>query len=204
MDGKSSCASERRSITPLFLRSVARLSTTICVLHGKGDGARTAGIDSSALTIVGKWMVELANRGPNATQPLFCTGCGNQVPSSYVRSLTKRLSIQAGISKRVHAHDLRHTHAYELMMENAPIGVIERQLRDSSLSTTGIYLSHIAPKQVNDAISGRNGRSKEIDSVEERPSPSRRTSRAVPSTSPFRGPGPPMRRRQRARATRRR
>ena len=100
-------------------------------------------------------MVELANRGFNATQPLFCTGRANRAPSSNVRSLIKRLSIQAGISKRVHAHGLRHTHAYELMMENVPIGVIEHQLRDSSLSTTGIYLSHIAPKQVIDAISGR-------------------------------------------------
>ena len=100
-------------------------------------------------------MVELANRGFNATQPLFCTGRGNRVPSSYVRSLIKRLSIQSGISKRVHAHGLRHTHAYELMMENPPIGVIEHHLRDSSLSTTGIYLSHIAPKQVIDAIFGR-------------------------------------------------
>ena len=72
-----------------------------------------------------------------------------------MRSLIKRLGIQAGISKRVHGHGLQHTHAYELMMENVPIGVIERQLRDGSLSTTGIYLSHIAPKQGINATSGR-------------------------------------------------
>ena len=78
------------------------------------------------------------------------------MPSSYVRSIIKRLGIQAGIPKRVHSHGLRHTHAYELMMEGIPIPIIQRQLGHSSLATTDIYLSHIAPKQVIDAISSRD------------------------------------------------
>ena len=41
------------------------------------------------------------------------------------------------------------------MMEGIPIPIIQRQLGHSSLATTDIYLSHIAPKQVIDAISER-------------------------------------------------
>jgi integrase len=41
------------------------------------------------------------------------------------------------------------------MMENVPISIIQRQLGHASLATTDGYLSHIAPKHVIDAISGR-------------------------------------------------
>jgi integrase len=75
--------------------------------------------------------------------------------SSYVRGLIRRLGVRAGIEKRVHAHGLRHTHAYELMMEGVPIPIIQRQLGHTSLATTDVYLSHIAPKQVIEAIASR-------------------------------------------------
>jgi integrase len=75
---------------------------------------------------------------------------------SYVREQIKRLGIKAGISKRVHAHGLRHTHAFELMMEGIPISIIQRQLGHASLATTDTYLAHIAPKHVIDAISARS------------------------------------------------
>jgi hypothetical protein len=41
------------------------------------------------------------------------------------------------------------------MMEGIPIAIIQRQLGHASLATTDTYLSHIAPKHVIDAISGR-------------------------------------------------
>ena len=139
----------------LKAKDVDFTGTSIRVLHGKGERARTVGIDPGALDILKQWMNQREHRGFTATQPLFCTGTGNQVPSSYVRHVLKRLGVEAGIAKRVHAHGLRHTHAYELMMEGIPIPIIQRQLGHSSLATTDIYLSHIAPKQVIDAISKR-------------------------------------------------
>lgn len=45
--------------------------------------------------------------------------------ASYLKELLPRLARQAGIEKRVHAHGLRHTHAYELMMEGVEIAVIQ-------------------------------------------------------------------------------
>jgi site-specific recombinase XerD len=136
-------------------KDIDYIGTSIRVLHGKGERARTVGIDPGALDILKQWVTQRERRGSTAAQPLFCTGRGKPVPSSYVRSLIKRLGIRAGIAKRVHAHGLRHTHAYELMMEGIPIPIIQRQLGHSSLATTDIYLSHIAPKQVIEAISSR-------------------------------------------------
>jgi site-specific recombinase XerD len=75
--------------------------------------------------------------------------------ASYLKEWLPRLARQAGIEKRVHAHGLRHTHAYELMMEGVEIAVIQRQLGHVSLATTSIYLNHIAPRQVIEAMRKR-------------------------------------------------
>jgi len=63
---------------------------------------------------------------------------------------------RARIRKRVHPHGLRHTMAYELLMEGVPIPIIQRQLGHTSLQTTDTYLSHIAPKQVIETITARS------------------------------------------------
>jgi site-specific recombinase XerD len=136
-------------------KDVDFFGSSIRVLHGKGDRSRTVGIDQGALDMIKEWLVERERRGFTMAQPLFCTRTGKAMSDSYVRELMKRFGIDAGISKRVHAHGLRHTHAFELMMEGIPISIIQRQLGHASLATTDTYLSHIAPKHVIEAISGR-------------------------------------------------
>ncbi len=78
--------------------------------------------------------------------------------TSYVRRLLPALARKAGIEKRVHAHGLRHTHAAELRGEGVDVGVISRQLGHRSLLTTIIYLDHIAPTAVIDAMRKREWR----------------------------------------------
>ena len=58
----------------------------------------------------------------------------------------------------MHAHGLRHTHAYELAMEGVPTPIIQRQLGHTNLSTTNTYLSHIAPTKVIETIGAREWR----------------------------------------------
>ena len=128
---------------------------SVAVLHGKGDRRRTVGIDPGATTIVDQWIRRRNALGLSSDAPLFCTLRGTPMGSAQVRLLLPRLARRAGIAKRVHPHGLRHTHAYELMMEGVPIPIIQRQLGHSSLATTDTYLSHIAPKQVIDTIAGR-------------------------------------------------
>ena len=68
--------------------------------------------------------------------------------SAYVRTLLPRLARKAGIDKRVHAHGLRHTHAYELASEGTPIHVIQAQLGHASVATTDRYIKHLNPSAV--------------------------------------------------------
>lgn len=133
---------------------------SITVLHGKGDKRRVVGIDAGAAPILEAWDARRTNLGFGDSEPLFCTLRGTRMSSSYLRGLLPRLAKEADISKRVHPHGLRHTHAYELAMERVGMPIIQRQLgrfarSATSLATTDRYLNHIAPQQVIEAIGRR-------------------------------------------------
>jgi len=127
---------------------------TVRVLHGKGGKARTVGIDSGALAIVQRWIDTRDSHGIRG-QILFCTLAGRPVNPRDVREVLTRYAARAGITKRVHPHGLRHTHAAELALEGVPVNTIQAQLGHSNLSTTSTYLAHIAPWELVDAIRGR-------------------------------------------------
>ncbi|MGH8959549.1 MAG: tyrosine-type recombinase/integrase [Acidimicrobiia bacterium] len=130
-------------------------SGAIAVLHGKGDRRRTVGIDPGACSVIALWIDRRRRLGFGSEVPLFCTLQGKPLKNSYLKQLLPKLAARAGIGKRVHPHGLRHTHAFELMMEGVEIPVIQRQLGHVSLATTSIYLNHIAPKQVIETMRKR-------------------------------------------------
>jgi site-specific recombinase XerD len=129
---------------------------TIRVLHGKGDKARTVGIDPQALAVIQRWLDKRAELKAPKSAPVFCTLDGSPVASVYVRNLLRRIGKKCGIAKRVHPHGLRHTHASELRSENVEIGVISKQLGHSNLTTTVRYLEHVSPTQVIETMRARN------------------------------------------------
>ncbi|MCA1737059.1 MAG: site-specific integrase [Actinobacteria bacterium] len=99
---------------------------TIAVLHGKGDRSRVVGIDPGACRVIADWIGRRTQLGFEATTPLFCTLRGTPMKTSYLKAVLPKLARQAGIGKRVHPHGLRHTHAYELMMEGVEMAIIQR------------------------------------------------------------------------------
>jgi integrase/recombinase XerD len=117
---------------------------SIRVLHGKGDEARTVGIDEGALLHVVRWM-DLRRARRVKGKILFCTLDGGPVSQRYVRAMLVRMADRVGIDKRVHPHGLRHTHAVELEASGFTVSEIQQQLGHSSLNTTAVYLNHISP-----------------------------------------------------------
>ena len=136
-------------------KDVDRKHGTVRILHGKGDRARTVGLDAGAFALVERWLEKRKALGIKRSAPLFCTLDGRPVDSSYVRHALKRLAAKAGIEKRVHPHGLRHTHAAELAREGVAMNVIQAQLGHSSLATTSRYLAHVAPQHVVEAMRAR-------------------------------------------------
>jgi site-specific recombinase XerD len=133
---------------------------TITVLHGKGDRARTVGIDPQAAAVIDAWIQRRKTLGIGPLSPLFCTisgeTAGRRVKDSYVREALKDLAKKAGIEKRVHPHGLRHTHAAELAREGVPVHIIRRQLGHGSLATTERYIDHLTPMDVITAMQTRD------------------------------------------------
>lgn len=125
---------------------------TLRVLRGKGDKARTVGIDPQASAVIGQWLEARKAFGLNGHQPIFCTvrvaDRGRAMKRTDVPRMLKRLARKAGIEKRVHPHGLRHAHASELMAEGASLAVISQQLGHTSFVTTERYLHQIRPEKV--------------------------------------------------------
>lgn len=136
-------------------KDLDRAAGTIRILHGKGDRARTVGLDPQAFAVLERWLDQRATLGINGHSTVFCTLKGEPVSDSYVRVLLPRLAKKARIVKRVHPHGLRHTHAAELAREGVPARLIQAQLGHSSLATTDAYLRKIAPQDLIDAMQKR-------------------------------------------------
>ncbi len=138
---------------------------SVRVLYGKGGRSRTVGLDPGAAAIIERWLharsrIHLDPSGrphvsPGGHHPVFCTLRGQPMADAYVRRLLKRLAARAGIDKRVHAHGLRHTHAAQLRAEGVDIAIISRQLGHASITTTALYLDHLAPRAVIEAMRHR-------------------------------------------------
>ena len=139
----------------LLPKDIDSRTGTVRMLHGKGDLARTVGLDPGAFAVIERWLDTHAKLGINGRSPVFCTLQGEPMADGYVRRLFPRLARRAGIEKRVHPHGLRHTHAAQLRAEGIDIGIISRQLGHSSIATTARYLDHIAPQAVIETMRER-------------------------------------------------
>ena len=128
---------------------------SVRVLRGKGGESRLVGIDQAAAAAMAEWIEFRAAAGKTGRQPLFCTYRGERIYPSYLGDMLKRLARDAGLSRRVHPHAFRHTHASELRQENVEIGLIKKQLGHKWLSTTAIYLDHVCPQAVIDTMRAR-------------------------------------------------
>ena len=123
---------------------------TFRVLHGKGDKARAVSMDATAFDAVGRWLSIKKCRGP-----VFSTLDGKRLSQAYTRKMLPRMGRRAKIEKRVHAHGLRHTFAYEMANEGKPIYVIQQALGHANAAITSLYINHLAPVDVVNAMRNR-------------------------------------------------
>lgn len=145
--------SEALSLAPKDLDAKAG---TVRVLNGKGKKHRVVGLDPGAWAILQLWLDRRIQLGITRNARLFSTLGGKSMHTAYVRALLPRLARRAGIEKRVHAHGLRHSHAYELANEGTPLHVIQLQLGHASLATTHCYIQHLRPAAVVEAMQARS------------------------------------------------
>ncbi|MBA7473104.1 Tyrosine recombinase XerC [subsurface metagenome] len=131
----------------LRARDIDLSTGKINVRSGKGGRQRICGTDTMTISLIEQWLAVRKELGINSRCQLFSTLKGGQIRQEYVRQMLSRLAARAGITKRVHAHALRHSFASELVNEGLPITEIRDSLGHKHLSTTAVYLNMIAPHE---------------------------------------------------------
>ena len=116
--------------------------------HVTEKGYHQGRLPAGVIAVLTRWIDKRHSLGIDGRAPLFCALAGRPIKPSYVRTLLPRLAARTGIEKRVHPQGLRHTHAFELMLEGVPVAIIQAQLGGTSLATTSRYVSHLAPVDV--------------------------------------------------------
>ncbi len=139
----------------LYTKDIDFENGAVRVLRGKGGTSRLIGLDCGALAILQLWIERRATLGLTGRGPLFCTLRGEPLKSAYIRSLMPRLGRKAGIQKRVHAHGLRHSFAFELANEGKPLHIVQASLGHRNLQTTQTYVAHLNPTAIVSAMRAR-------------------------------------------------
>jgi integrase/recombinase XerD len=127
----------------------------LVVQRGKGGKRRVVGVDAGTVALVSRWLDVRRRRRISGDGPLFCTLRGRSLDQSYVRHLLPRLARKAGISRRTHAHGLRHAFAIDLVRSGAPLYVVRDALGHASIATTQVYLSRVGAHEAVDAMRNR-------------------------------------------------
>lgn len=137
----------------VHLRDIDFTHGRISVTRGKGARQRTVGLPEEALKHLAPWLrVRKTSSGDILCPVLYGPEAGRPLQTRYVREALARYARRAGISKRVHPHGLRHSHACRLADSGVPIHIIQRQLGHASIATTSLYLDVLAPNGVVDGV----------------------------------------------------
>ncbi len=115
---------------------------------GKGGKARLVPIGEVAMTAVESW---LRDGRPGMAKPndtvLFLSRRGGALTRQGFWKLIVRYACEAGISKQVSPHKLRHSFATHLLQRGADLRAVQAMLGHADISTTEIY-THVADDHV--------------------------------------------------------
>jgi site-specific recombinase XerD len=127
-------------------------------VRGKGDKIRVVFLSSSAKEAIKRYLAKRAD----AEEALFVSinksgkVIGRITPRSAERVVAFRAR-QAGIAKPVHAHELRHSFATDLLMNGADLRSVQELLGHANISTTQIY-THLTDKQLHEIHEAFHGK----------------------------------------------
>lgn len=126
---------------------------------GKGGKERLVPLGEEAINWLGRFMEEarpVLVKG-YMTNAVFPSRRGSAMSRQAFWQMIKRYAKQAGISKEISPHTLRHAFATHLINHGADLRVVQLLLGHSSLSTTQIY-THVARERLKNLHSQHHPR----------------------------------------------
>ena len=129
------------------------LSDHYMLIEGKGSKQRLVPLSPVAEEWFGYWMQERSTwpLKPESQDIAFVNRYGRPLTRAMVFTIVKRLCAEAGISKTVSPHTLRHSFATHLLQNGADLRVIQQLLGHEDLGTTEIY-THLNVQDLRNAV----------------------------------------------------
>lgn len=128
---------------------------------GKGDKERLVPISDTALHEIKLWLYDrnLMNVKPGEQDYVFLNRRGAHLTRTMILIMIKRTADDAGITKTVSPHTLRHSFATELLKGGADLRAIQEMLGHENIKTTQIY-THIDITTLREEILTHHPRNK--------------------------------------------
>lgn len=123
------------------------------LIEGKGSKQRLVPLSPVAEEWFGYWLQERSTwpLKPESKDIAFVNRYGRPMTRAMVFTIVRRLCAEAGITKTVSPHTLRHSFATHLLQNGADLRVIQQLLGHEDLATTEIY-THIDVQDLRKAI----------------------------------------------------
>jgi integrase/recombinase XerC len=119
---------------------------TVTLLHAKGGDPDRIPITGAALDAI-----RPLTSGTLAGHSLFRNASGNRLSTRQVQRIVWRRCVEAGITKRVTPHVLRHTFATRLYNQTGDIRLVQKALRHEHVTTTETY-AQVDPRRLKNAV----------------------------------------------------
>jgi len=139
------------AILQLFLQTGIRVSELVAIqlkdldplnktltIHGKGSKEREIPLEKKAMQAIRSW---LAMRPESADQHVFLNYQGEGFSIRGVRKMVDKYIKQAGITKHMSCHGLRHTFGFNKGAKNMNAFAIQKLMGHERMETTRIYVN---------------------------------------------------------------
>ena len=127
-------------------------------MRGKGEKLRVVFLADSTKAAIKKYLGKRGDADPALFVSLTPKGkvVGRIIPRA-VQRLVDRAATAAGVSKKVHPHELRHSFATDLLVNGADLRSVQELIGHANIATTQVY-THLTNQQLREVHKAFHGR----------------------------------------------
>ena len=117
---------------------------------GKGAKTRLAPVGQAAREAIAAYLTHARPQlvTPKSKSHVFLSRRGTALTGARIQQIVNERAATAGLSQRIHPHQLRHSFATHLLNHGADLRVIQEMLGHADIATTQIY-THVDQQRLN-------------------------------------------------------
>ena len=129
------------------------LSEGYMLIEGKGSKQRLVPVSPVAVEWFRYWLEDRSRLDikPEYVDYAFLNRYGRGLTRAMIFTIVKRLAAEAGITKTISPHTLRHSFATHLLQNGADLRLIQQMLGHENITTTEIY-THLDIQDLRQAV----------------------------------------------------